>query len=226
MSTLDNYAELYRKYQEELCILIDNMRVFLRRGRFDLMLSDIEMEMSYIRVREYQPKKIVEFSPNTGWSTCALSLAAEKNDNGATIYTYDIQDKCSQNFKELGRNNVVFHHGDVREHFKDLLDADYYFIDSDHKEEFANNYINNLLLPLVDSKRRIGISVHDIFHNPPLTTEAITLLKVLESRKIPYHYIRAKQEEVFSVKREFKLDQFHLHQDQLQTILFIDLPCT
>lgn len=162
--------ELYNTHRDSLFELRKKMKINHKFGT--PQYDDIEAELTILFILHYKPKHIIEFSPCTGWSTSIMLDTLNKLNNNSKLYSYDIIDRCSNFIKGLKHKNVEwnFELGDVTKKFNtwNLNNIDYLFIDSDHSTDFAVNFINNLLKPLLHScklnKRKVIVSVHDVFH--------------------------------------------------------------
>jgi hypothetical protein len=170
--TLNNdfIKKLYNKYLNEIKIIRNNMQKNYYYGR--PAYDDIEAEITSLFILHFKPKHIIEFSPSTGWSTSIMLNALELNNNSSVLSSYDIEDRgCKPFIDSLNYKNVKWNFtlGDVTNEYSkwDLNNIDYLFIDSDHSEKFAHNYINNLLIPLLNNckqnKKHIIVGIHDIF---------------------------------------------------------------
>jgi hypothetical protein len=162
------YAEhCYSKWQTESPWrqITAPLRRLSSRERIHAQLDDIEAEITYLRLRAHRPETVVEFSPNGGWSSTWILRALRDNDRG-TLHSFDLVDTSTRHVPADLAGRWRFTQGDVRK--ADLPDPDYLFIDSDHSAEFARWYTADLL-----PKLRPGtpVSVHDILHNDPSTTE-------------------------------------------------------
>lgn len=210
MLDMQNIENLYIKYKNELLNFKTRCLSFFNKASVDLMIDDIESELTYLLVREFKPENIIEFSPNTGVSTYILHLATLENNKG-TINTYDIVDKCTKNFKLFNMSNVYFHLGDVTNNFKQFISADYLFIDSLHTTEFGQKYINELLIPLTNLKRKIPISVHDVYHpvsfyHPVMPEdEGKVVTDFLSTNKIPFYAPHFDVEKINIIRNKLQI---------------------
>ena len=124
-------------------------------------LDDLEAEATYLLVREFRPRTIVEISPDGGWSTTWL-LAALRDNGSGSLFSYDMFDHCTRTVpKELAEGRWTFTLGDVRDHLRLLPPRiDYLFLDSAHSAHFARWYIRDLFPRLAPGT---PVSIHDIF---------------------------------------------------------------
>lgn len=185
---LDEVIMLYRDF-------LDDLRSVKRRQSSLVSLAssigltpqlcDLEAEITYLRIRKYKPKVVVEISPASGWSTSWILHALKDNGEGV-LHSYDLVDDSLRIIpKELSDGRWVFHQGDIREQ-KDILplDVDYLFMDSDHSAQFGEWYIENLF-PLF--KKGTKVSVHDIVklpHEPGYGLESEVLMHWLAKKNI------------------------------------------
>lgn len=132
----------------------------LKKSKWFANMFDVfEAEVLYSLVRHIKPKRIVEMSPARGFTSLLMINACEKNDNQASIYSYDLDDMS----QGLDRGGAVFRQliiGDVKDTLdpEDLKRTDFLFIDSDHSREFAEWYCKNLIKEL---RKDTLIWIHD-----------------------------------------------------------------
>ena len=114
-------------------------------------LSQFSAYCLYSFIRTYKPKKIIEMSPNYGWSTkIMLSAIRDENYEIDFFHSYDLKlllapdlIKFVKQFKQF-----KFFEGDAKANLKLNEEIDFFFIDSDHSLEFANWY-----LPFLDKTK-------------------------------------------------------------------------
>lgn len=158
-----------------------------RRPRMVPQFDDIEAEITYLLIREFEPENIVEISPCGGWSTSWILRAVRDNGFGR-LYSFDVVDHSTKIIpRELSEGRWVFIHGDVREKLHHLPPTiDHLFLDSDHSAEFARWYIPELFPRLDDG---VPVSVHDVFHTAEPSEfmgEAAVVVEWLGRMGIPY----------------------------------------
>ena len=125
-------------------------------------LDDIEAELTYMRIREGRPERVVEVSPFRGWSTTWMLHALRDNGAGTLISFDRIEDSRRFVPIELADERWTLIVGDVRDRMSDMPELiDYLFIDSDHRRPFAEWYLGELVPRVVPGA---GVSIHDIFH--------------------------------------------------------------
>ena len=145
------------------------VRTGLRKAGFDWerkhfmnpQIDDIEAEVTYLRIRDRRPERVVEISPSRGWSTTWILHALRDNNVGSLVSFDLIADAFRFVPAELGeRWRLVV--GDVRGQAAELPEViDYLFIDADHRRAFAEWYLDELVPRLAPGA---GVSVHDVFH--------------------------------------------------------------
>tara|TARA_Y100000992_G_scaffold104673_1_gene68148 strand:- start:622 stop:1596 length:975 start_codon:yes stop_codon:yes gene_type:complete len=178
--TLSNefIQQLYITYQNELKVIRNRnklkiiwLMLYNKQGDC-FQFEDVEAELTVLFLLHIKPKNVIEFSPFCGYSTSIILDSLSINNNNAHLKSFDINDMCSPfiNYLNYSKANWNFELGDVTDKFAswNLNDIDYLFIDSDHSREFAVKYINDLLKPLLqlcrENKKRLLVSVHDVFH--------------------------------------------------------------
>ncbi len=125
-------------------------------------------------VREKQIKKVIEISPNHGWSTLFMRFGNELESH----ISFDLEDHESSiknklsEYQALGNWHFVL--GDVKKtihsYIAQVKEADLIFIDSDHRLEFARWYVEDLKIFDLAKKGAL-IHIHDIYpkgKEPPI----------------------------------------------------------
>ena len=195
-----------RKYQKTLYSqkgyswfeskILKKVRLLKNRMTIKPQLDDIEAEITYLLIREYKPKTIVEISPCAGWSTSWI-LNALKDNSGSHLYSYDLIDDSSKMVPpSLSDGSWTFFKCDIRGNLDKLPQKiDYLFIDSDHSADFAYWYIHNLFPRL---EKGVPISVHDVFHkaDPDFDCEGRVIINWLEQNNIGYSTASPAKEKV------------------------------
>jgi predicted O-methyltransferase YrrM len=186
--TVDFVTNLYRKYAKELACVRDAQRVFCAstKDRLIPQLDDLEAEITYLLLREFRPRCVVEIGTYHGWSTSWILSALRDNETGR-LYSFDIIDNVLHNMPpELVRDRWTFRKGDIRFNLDALPnDIDYLFIDAAHNGRFARWYIAHLMPNVAPGTLA---SVHDVFHGRfalPFT-EGATVLRWLKRTDTPY----------------------------------------
>jgi len=148
------------------------------------MLHELEGEITYLLIRDRRPKDVIEMSPNTGWSTMWILSALRDNRNGSQLRSYDIHDISTRYVpRSLANGRWKFIQGDCRRTLRDVEQADYLFIDSDHSREFAKWYTN---LILTRTKPGTVVSVHDVYHSTDPSEEGKIVFNWLKQSKLSY----------------------------------------
>jgi len=187
---------LYPKYIDNIKLIRKQMMNRMSSKSMSPQFDDTESEITALLMLHFKPKNVIEFSPYTGWSTNIILDTLNINNNNAHLSSYDIHDKCLQNVKKIPQNvNWKFTKIDVKNKYKEFVNGDkidYLFIDSDHSENFATNYVNNLLIPLLEKCRlentKIIVSVHDVFHfSKKPSKEGEIVIKFLNTNNISYY---------------------------------------
>ncbi|GAU68781.1 O-methyltransferase [Streptomyces sp. NBRC 110611] len=227
---VEQIGSLYQKYQDDLRVVRDAQRRFLRdRGKsMRAQLDDFEAEMTYLLLRDLRPEVVVEVGTFYGWSTMWI-LSALRDNGVGHLYSFDIVDNVVRNVpKELSADRWTFTKGDIREH-PDKIPAgtDYLFIDADHGARFAHWYIEHLF-PAVPAGT--PTSVHDVFHGrrPRPFSEGSVIVKWLAERNIEFltpSTAKAPQvtEYLAAVKKELGLDEPVRDSDH-NPMIFFNLP--
>jgi hypothetical protein len=179
---IEQIKNLYRKYSAELIETIKYQKILYSSRDFWPQFDDLESEITYLRIREYKPRIIVEISPCRGWSTSWILKAIKDNKSGY-LHSYDMIDYSKRNIPNEYFKFWELHVGDVCK--KIIPNMDYLFIDSEHTLAFANWYIKNFL----EKYSNIPVSIHDVFHieDPNgFSLEGGRIIKWLKEKNIEY----------------------------------------
>ncbi|MFF8788883.1 class I SAM-dependent methyltransferase [Streptomyces sp. NPDC015125] len=228
--TVEHISGLYAKYQDDLRVVRDAQRKFLRdRGKsMKAQLDDYEAEMTYLLLRDLRPEVVVEVGTFYGWSTMWILSALRDNGIGQ-LHSFDIVDNVVRNVPgELSADRWTFTKGDIQQHPEKVpAETDYLFIDADHGSRFAHWYIENLF-PAVPP--RTPTSVHDVFHGrrPKPFSEGSVIVKWLAEQNIEFFTpstAKAPQvtEQLAAVKKELGLDEPVRDSDH-NPMIFFTLP--
>ena len=144
-----------------------------------------------------------------------LDTLEKTNNNSKNNIILHIVDKCStyiEHIKSQERRIGNFELGDVTKKFNtwNLNTIDYLFIDSDHSTDFAVNFIDNLLKPLLENcklnKKHVVVSVHDVFHGR--TAEPIEegkeVINFLLHHNIEYYTVAKSLVQNYNVINNFR----------------------
>eukprot|EP00939_MAST-03C_sp_MAST-3C-sp1_P002354 g2354.t1 len=180
----NNNQDLFRK----LCIIRDdedNTRTKEGQQTHYCQLSDVEAEMTYLRIRAFKPRRVFELSPFHGFSTFWI-LSALRDNGFGTLHSYDITDNVVKHGnipndlvfldKSRSERRWFFTQGDARDILGGLSDKevqfDYLFIDSLHTADFAKMYLRDVFSRQTSKLRG---SIHDCFmHRCGRTREECT----------------------------------------------------
>ncbi len=177
----EHACALYRKYASDLATVIDEQRAFTAPKQLD----DIEAELTYLRLRDLRPEKVMELGTFHGWSTTWMLRALRDNGTGH-LHSYDRVDHVRENVPHgLAAGRWTFTRGNVQEELDAIpRDLDYLFVDADHGRRFGRWYLEHLF-PLMPA--RTPVSVHDVFHGRrarPIS-EGAEVVRWLRDRGIP-----------------------------------------
>lgn len=167
---VDGYQTLYAKHAAQWLAVKDKLTQFCQQtsstGKRPSCLSDdLEMEMSYFRLRAFRPKLVWEISPADGFSTLMILSALADNGDGGKLVSFDVRNSAESfvpaEFRRKGRWELRV--GDVRrlnlsnEHLPDYL-----FLDSWHSYEMAQFYTTKLLPSF--KPKHVPVSLHDAYN--------------------------------------------------------------
>mmetsp|Transcript_20088 Transcript_20088/g.40971 ORF Transcript_20088/g.40971 Transcript_20088/m.40971 type:complete len:295 (+) Transcript_20088:97-981(+) len=168
------FEELYQKYAKELKEILSEARAFCARPGVWCLSDQLEIEMSYMRVREAKPALLFEISPSKGYSTFWLLNALERNGNGVMV-SFDIQNLSMPELPlrfTSNRTLYTFVLGDVMAMLPSVLrrtgPPNYAYLDSFHSKRFGCFFQTQLLEKM---PRGSFVSAHDIYHSAFYTDE-------------------------------------------------------
>ena len=117
-----------------------------------------ESEFLYTLVRHIKPSKIIEVSPDRGFSSTIIMEALKVNNLPSQLLSFDIHDKSLKHDKSgiISRKLIM---GDAKQTITDdmVREADFVLVDSDHSYDFGKWYSKKLQL----LRPGIFIMVHD-----------------------------------------------------------------
>jgi hypothetical protein len=161
---LGDLNSYYEKYGRDLVKVRETIQKW--SANHDCLTDDIEIEISYLRIRASKPKVVWEVSPHTGCSTMVI-LSALIDNGGGILHSFDIKDKVTMNIpKDLTKHGWKFYEGDFRTEFyltANIPLPNYLYIDSFHSKEFADHYTEKLF-PKFNRDQRLYVSLHDVYH--------------------------------------------------------------
>jgi predicted O-methyltransferase YrrM len=174
-------------------------------------LDDIEAEVTYLLIREFRPKTIVEIAPSGGWATSWM-LQALKDNNCGTLYSYDYNDESTKILpSDLTAGRWIFTKAKIQKRMHKLPQAfDYLFMDANHSASFASWYVQHLFPRLKDGAL---VSVHDVFHKSQVGYEEGTIiLQWLQQKKYQFVTFSPARDisaynKILAVKKEFMIDE-------------------
>jgi hypothetical protein len=190
--SLVQLSRLYGKYAGEL----DRLRAPARSlcatlratDRSFCASDDVESEITYMRVREAAPARVLELAPRAGYSTFFLLAAQHATGRGGIVHSYDLEAVfrradvssalrqsfagSSLPFSRLGDKHEL-HVGDAQLTLPARLDAGggrpffgYLFLDAAHTGPFGAWIGTELLVRQARLvPRGTPASIHDVFHN-------------------------------------------------------------
>ena len=162
----------YVALREELQRLGDLMKSFCSQSGVACLQDAVEIEVTYMRLRYVKPKVVWEISPSHGFSTLVILSALLANENGAMLYSFDVQDISTKylsapEFQPLTkkwrliegdvRDNVFLPGGDLK-----FARPDYLFLDSFHSATFGKFYVTALLPEI--QRAHTYVSLHDVYN--------------------------------------------------------------
>lgn len=172
----------HRRHDNRLIRRLRKLR--LRRYMLFPALDDLEAEITYLLIREKRPKVVIEISPNAGWSTTWILSALRDNGGEGQLWSYDVHNTSAQFVpKGLASGRWCLVQGDAKDTTKTAPRFDHLFLDSDHRKEFAEWYVD-ALLPRVH--HGTIVSVHDVFHSLMPSEEGAVVEAWLKKQGLTY----------------------------------------
>lgn len=182
------YLGLYAQHAEELRYIRARARDFCASGGGWLpgsrsssrcFAQDIEMEVTYLRLRYLKPRVVWEISPAQGYSSVWILHALKVNDNGAVLHSFDRTADAEKNvppeFRAPNGPEFHVHVGEAGKTYPGVLASgkntsipDYVYFDAGNSKEFALFSIH-MLAEVVRVRRakgirgRVGVSVHGVY---------------------------------------------------------------
>ena len=138
----------------------------------------LEMELTYMRLRQTRPRVVWEISPMHGFSTLMILLALEKNNNSARLHSFDRHEHVRRYLTPAAYPSLLpmwrFHLGDVGELVAQALHSQekrgdlfklaprpsYVFLDSWHSEDVytARSLKHRAVASLPSAHKRVAIA--------------------------------------------------------------------
>jgi len=183
-------------------------------------LSDIEAEMTYLRIRALRPRRVFELSPFHGYSTFWI-LSALRDNGFGTLHSFDITDNVVKHghipqeliYSQGQNRRWFFTQGDAREVLRNLSDEevnfDYLFIDSLHTAEFAKMYLTDVF-----SRQSSSDILHASFHDCYMNRCGATREECTEVLNWLRDHGHSTEDEVFSASLR---GNFDFYQSVMQT---------
>eukprot|EP01039_Chlorochromonas_danica_P001499 gene1499-1633_t len=175
-----HYVEkLYHRFRKDLVGMHALMDEWTSLNKTSLVkichahMSVQETELLYMRVRAAKPRLVFELGPACGWSSQAILLALEHNQQGE-LYSYDMERKAPRVIGALSKGEVlskrwVFTKGLVQNTYQ-AKTWDFVYIDALHENHFSRWYVDHILAPLTqrayprDTTPLIPVQIHDIYN--------------------------------------------------------------
>jgi len=164
-----------------------------------LQFYQTESEFLYSLVRMVKPKKIIEVSPDQGFTSVIMLEALEKNGIPTKLHSFDVHTKSQRHNRLEGYIQRELFVGDAKQTITDELvaEADFILVDSDHSYEFGKWYSTKFR----NVKPGVFIMVHDwpqyasdgatnniiAEHAPPAIMQELHNLEVLAVKQ---HFIQ------------------------------------
>lgn len=156
-----NLSFLYGKYYKDVIVLRSNIKRWSFVTSVQQGIGDVEAEVMYMRLRELQPKNVVEFGFGQGLATMYILHALKDNGMGA-LHTFELVPRWDR-VKQIKTDGVMWklYPGDAMvEYPKTKLDPDYIHSDAEHSVDFAK-----WLMALLAVTPQCHVSMHDVFVN-------------------------------------------------------------
>jgi predicted O-methyltransferase YrrM len=156
---------LYRLYGNEIAEHRKIMREWCLSSK-KCKFCDLEVEMLYMLIREIQPKRIFEMSPDKGYTTMWILRALQLNEQVGHLTSVDIHDKSLKFIPDSYRDHWTFYMDDfeiaINKNHINISDFDFILIDAMHSNEFAKRYIDVVLKA---HQKPVAVVIHDIIND-------------------------------------------------------------
>lgn len=164
--------------------------------------TDNEKNVLFNVVQWLKPKKVVEFSPSQGYTTCVIYAALKVTNTEIEYFdSYEVDPEAyrqaQHNLSTLGFDKVNFVLGDVLEkmNLDRWKDADFIFIDSDHEKSFVQKYVDKFF-PLI--KKGTWVAIHDVTF-VPMNGETEVIVKWLKDNDVANYFFICDLAKLFGV---------------------------
>lgn len=182
--------------------IFDN-HVVINRKHFYGQYGENEKNVLFNMVAWLKPKRILEFSPSDGYTTCLIAGAcgAEGELSRTTkivetyeeFITHEIDPECIRYTKNhlhaAGFNRVQVVEGDVLQtlDIEKLKKVDFFFIDSDHEKSFVQKYVDKFFDFI---RPGAWVAVHDIAFDPINGETEVIVDWLRKNNRKKYFYVR------------------------------------
>lgn len=124
------------------------------------MYQKVESEFLFSLIKDIKPSKIIEISPNAGWTSHIMLKALKLSESRSQLLSFDLlgeSEFLDYDDGNISRKLVI---GDVKETITEqMIDGcDFLFMDSMHTEEFSKWYCETIISKL---KKDTLILIHD-----------------------------------------------------------------
>ncbi|KAI9016811.1 hypothetical protein DFJ74DRAFT_247154 [Hyaloraphidium curvatum] len=174
---VDLYAGLYAQHAEELRYVRRQARLFCSLGAGRCPLQDVELELTYLRLRTMKPKVVWQIAPGLGYSAVWILHALRANGNGAALHSFDAHNaSLSAVPAELRGPEAAWHlhEGSAFSSYAGVLAAnksvpDYLFLDSPQRSRDFAVFYAHLIAEIVrvraekGRRGRVGVTLHGAY---------------------------------------------------------------
>ena len=154
--TEEKIVELYNKYKD----LFNPQELVGKKIEKSGHYSTDDSIVLYSVIRFLKPSKILEMSPETGWTTLIMLEAIRDEEFKCDIISYDLKEESNQFNVNEEYASRIFVKGNIKNTFKvnDIKECNFILMDADHHKDFAEWYSENVLFHL---KKNAVIFIHD-----------------------------------------------------------------
>lgn len=196
------------------------------------MFDDIEAEITCLLIMQYNLSTIYDLVPCGAWSTLYLLKTLDIRDISGTVHSYTAENNIESSITPLTNlaSKWVSYVGDVSTQYVNFTSAiDLLFIDCDTYTGFAEEYVVNLLTPLLAeaklNNKKIYVMVHDVFHGDTPDSETASVISFLTQNNILYFAPRniTHSETIATLRAAQGLDTELIHQVTTNPAIFFIL---